>query len=87
MLVQMGSYALQGILHLQSHALPVLHRNLKSPSMLVDRDWQVKVTDFNLSRMVQTEATSGTLHSLQASNPRWLAPEVIAPLLFCVVIM
>lgn len=86
LLVQMGSYVLQGILHLHSHVPPVLHRDLKSPNMLVDRDWRVKVTDFNLS-CLQTEATSGTVHSLQASNPRWLAPEVIACVLFCIVMM
>ena len=45
--------------------------------MLVDRDWRVKVTDFNLSRMVKEEAVAASVQSLHANNPRWLAPEVL----------
>ena len=49
--------------------------------MLVERHWRVKVTDFNLSRMVQTTSPGSSIASLQANNPRWLAPEVgLSPL-------
>ena len=44
--------------------------------MLVERHWRVKVTDFNLSRMVQTSSPGSSIASLLANNPRWLAPEV-----------
>ena len=44
--------------------------------MLVERHWRVKVTDFNLSRMVQTTSSGSSVTSLLADNPRWLAPEV-----------
>ena len=70
---------LQGVLHLHSHKPTILHRDLKSPNMLVERHWRVKVTDFNLSRMVQTPGTASSIHSLLANNPRWLAPEVPLP--------
>lgn len=64
------------MLHLHSHKPPILHRDLKSPNMLVERHWRVKVTDFNLSRMVQTSSPGSSMASLLANNPRWLAPEV-----------
>lgn len=67
---------LQGVLQLHSHKPPILHRDLKSPNMLVDRHWRVKVTDFNLSRMVKSGSTNASVTSLLANNPRWLAPEV-----------
>jgi len=66
----------QGVLHLHSHKPTILHRDLKSPNMLVERHWRVKVTDFNLSRMVQTSSAGSSITSLLANNPRWLAPEV-----------
>ena len=44
--------------------------------MLVERHWRVKVTDFNLSRMVHTGEQNASVTSLLANNPRWLAPEV-----------
>lgn len=45
--------------------------------MLVDWDWLAKVRVIDMSCMAQVEAASATVHSLQASNPLWLAPEVI----------
>ncbi len=69
---------MQGVLQLHSHKPPILHRDLKSPNMLVDRHWRVKVTDFNLSRMVKTGSTNASVTSMLANNPRWLAPEVIS---------
>jgi len=64
------------VLQLHSHKPPILHRDLKSPNMLVDRHWRVKVTDFNLSRMVKSGSSNASVTSMLANNPRWLAPEV-----------
>ncbi len=64
------------MLQLHNHNPSILHRDLKSPNLLVDKHWRVKVTDFNLSSMLHSEAdTYGVLSSV-ANNPRWLAPEV-----------
>jgi serine/threonine protein kinase len=60
---------------LQLHSKQILHRDLKSANLLVDKHWRVKVADFNLSR-VETQNDKST--SISANNPRWLAPEVIA---------
>ncbi|KAG2433495.1 hypothetical protein HYH02_012613 [Chlamydomonas schloesseri] len=54
---------------------PVLvHRDLKSPNLLVDRDWTVKVCDFGLSKVkMDTFLTAKT----QGGSPAWMAPEIL----------
>ena len=54
---------------------PMVHRDLKSPNLLVDTTWRVKVADFNLSRILEGTAA---LSDAGVTNPRWLAPEVLA---------
>ena len=34
---------MQGLLQLHSHRPAILHRDLKSPNLLVDKHWRVKV--------------------------------------------
>ncbi|GAB4822575.1 hypothetical protein N2152v2_009621 [Parachlorella kessleri] len=64
----------KGMLHLHSHSPPIIHRDLKSPNLLVDTHWRCKISDFNLSRILEDRVV---LSSAMATNPRWLAPEVL----------
>ena len=41
----------------------------------MDKHWRVKIGDFNLSRVENTQEKTT---SITANNPRWLAPEVIS---------
>ena len=66
--------AAKGMLYLHSRCPPIVHRDLKSPNLLVDALWHVKVTDFNLSRALDQDSF---VSSLQITNPRWLAPEIL----------
>ena len=59
--------AAHGLLYL--HEQGVLHRDLKSANLLVADDWSVKITDFNLSKLL--EASPGRRSSMAAMNPRW----------------
>ncbi|KAI7725552.1 hypothetical protein M8C21_019916, partial [Ambrosia artemisiifolia] len=53
---------------------PIVHCDLKSSNLLVDKNWTVKVGNFGLSRIkhqtyLKTKSGKGT--------PQWMAPEVI----------
>ncbi|KAF9619788.1 hypothetical protein IFM89_009310 [Coptis chinensis] len=63
----------RGMNYLHRCKPPVIHRDLKSSNLLVDKNWTVKVGDFGLSRlkheMYLTKNGKGT--------PQWMAPEVL----------
>ncbi|KAL4430024.1 hypothetical protein ABPG77_004394 [Micractinium sp. CCAP 211/92] len=74
--LSMALDAARGMLYLHARSPPIIHRDLKSPNLLVDDSYHCKVSDFNLSRFV--EENLGTKSSSMAGlNPRWLAPEVM----------
>ncbi|KAK9812410.1 hypothetical protein WJX73_008775 [Symbiochloris irregularis] len=66
--------AAKGVYQLHKHDPQIIHADLKSPNLVVDANWRVKVTDFNLSRVVGDREYSATM---VANNPRWQAPEVV----------
>lgn len=56
------------------HARSLVHCDLKSPNLLVDKNWTVKVGDFGASKVLHpTKSKTSTVQL----NPTWLAPEVI----------
>eukprot|EP00887_Chlorella_sp_A99_P002763 scaffold6.g2763.t1 len=52
-----------------------LCRDLKSPNLLVTSAWQVKVSDFGLSKSLSGPQTMTSIGG--PANPRWVAPEVL----------
>eukprot|EP01018_Ginkgo_biloba_P004723 Gb_28014 [translate_table: standard] len=64
----------KGMNYLHNSTPMIVHRDLKSPNLLVDKNWVVKVCDFGLSRVkhntfLSSKSTAGT--------PEWMAPEVL----------
>ncbi|XP_074281536.1 uncharacterized protein LOC141606347 [Silene latifolia] len=64
----------RGMNYLQNCNPPIVHRDLKSSNLLVDKNWSVKVADFGLSRVKhETYLTTKT----GKGTPQWMAPEVL----------
>ena len=67
--------AAEGMLYLHSQSPPIIHRDLKSANMLVTDDFRVRISDFNLSKILDDSTRSS---SMAAMNPRWLAVELFS---------
>ncbi|CAN4118854.1 unnamed protein product [Withania somnifera] len=63
-----------GMNYLHKRNPPIVHRDLKSPNLLVDKKYTVKVCDFGLSRF---KANTFLSSKTAAGTPEWMAPEVI----------
>lgn len=79
--------AAKGMLYLHTRNVPIIHKDLKSPNLLVESSWRVKVTDFNLSKFIEQKqlgenggdiADNGNDLNSGPNNPRWLAPEIVS---------
>ncbi|KNC54024.1 TKL protein kinase, partial [Thecamonas trahens ATCC 50062] len=55
------------------HAKNIIHRDLKSLNVLVERDWSAKIADFGLSVVVQGEQ----MHQTRLGTPQYMAKEVL----------
>ncbi|KAH0643692.1 hypothetical protein KY290_033300 [Solanum tuberosum] len=64
----------RGMNYLHRWNPPIVHRDLKSSNLLVDKSWTVKVGDFGLSRF--KDSTFLTTKSGRGT-PQWMSPEVL----------
>ncbi|KAI4334977.1 hypothetical protein L6164_013668 [Bauhinia variegata] len=72
--VHMALDIARGVNYLHHCSPPIIHRDLKSSNLLVDKNWTVKVGDFGLSRLKhETFLTTKT----GKGTPQWMAPEVL----------
>ncbi|KAF5746969.1 EDR1 isoform 1 [Tripterygium wilfordii] len=72
--IKMALDVARGMNCLHTSTPTIVHRDLKSPNLLVDKNWNIKVCDFGLSRLkhntfLSSKSTAGT--------PEWMAPEVL----------
>lgn len=72
--IRMAFDVAKGMNYLHRSSPPIVHRDLKSPNLLVDKTWTVKVCDFGLSRF---KANTFLSSRSGAGTPEWMAPEVL----------
>ncbi|KAJ0790949.1 putative protein kinase CAMK-CAMKL-CHK1 family [Helianthus annuus] len=58
------------------HSRGVFHRDLKPENLLLDENWNLKVTDFGLSAVTEQIRPDGLLHTL-CGTPAYVAPEIL----------
>ena len=58
--------------YLHMHTPVIIHRDLKSENILIDKNWVPKITDFGQSRFKDNTRTMTS-----GGSPLWTAPEVI----------
>jgi serine/threonine protein kinase len=72
----------KGMAYLHSASPPLLHRDLKSPNVLLSsHEWNApvvaKIADFGLTGRAFTEFKAVVASERDVENPTWLAPEVM----------
>ncbi|XP_060199080.1 serine/threonine-protein kinase CTR1 [Lycium barbarum] len=72
--IRMALDVAKGINYLHCLSPPIVHWDLKSPNLLVDKNWNVKVCDFGLSRF---KANTFISSKSVAGTPEWMAPEFL----------
>jgi len=73
-IVDMAKDTAAGLVYLHGHNPPILHRDLKSANLLIDKSGGVKVCDFGLARVKESVNTM----TGQVGTYQWMAPEVLA---------
>ncbi|KAI0499860.1 hypothetical protein KFK09_018068 [Dendrobium nobile] len=72
--LRMALDVVRGMNYLHRRKPPIIHRDLKSSNLLVDKSWTVKVGDFGLSSLkISTVLTTKN----GMGTPQWMAPEVL----------
>jgi len=70
--ISLGTQIADGLTYLHQHK--IVHRDLKSPNILVTIDWVAQIADFGTSRVVDQVMTLGI------GTRQWMAPEVLCQL-------
>jgi len=59
------------------HTRSVVHRDLKTGNIFLDRDMNIKVGDFGLAAVVISQKDLGIRRTTMCGTPNYLAPEIL----------
>nr|XP_043611569.1 chitin elicitor receptor kinase 1-like [Erigeron canadensis] len=72
--VQIALDSARGLEYIHEHTVPVyIHRDIKSPNILIDENFRAKVADFGLAKL--TEVGSGSLQTRLVGTFGYMPPE------------
>ena len=73
----MGLDVALGMLYLHAWSPPMVHRDLKSPNLLVTKDYRLKITDFGMTRVKALSDEGKTDLMTECGTMMWSAPELL----------
>ncbi|KAI5065081.1 hypothetical protein GOP47_0019776 [Adiantum capillus-veneris] len=72
---QIAKGAARGLAFLHHNCIPhIIHRDMKSSNVLLDRDWEARVSDFGMARLISALDTHLSVSTL-AGTPGYVPPE------------
>eukprot|EP00026_Physarum_polycephalum_P003037 Phypoly_transcript_03046.p1 GENE.Phypoly_transcript_03046~~Phypoly_transcript_03046.p1 ORF type:complete len:740 (+),score=120.64 Phypoly_transcript_03046:24-2222(+) len=74
MVLKIAIDAATGMNYLHTYSPPIIHRDLKSMNLLVDSNFNVKVSDFGLARFTVKNIKATTF----CGTLQWIAPELLS---------
>ena len=81
MLLHLALDGAKGLAFLHGRAPPVVHRDIKSPNLLVSKDWTGKLGDFGLSESSRNAEKKWKIEMATGgeadASPMWAAPEAL----------
>ena len=77
--LQMATDCARGMSYLHSRSPPIVHHDLKPANLLVDSKWNLKISDFGMSRIKYRAYLQKSNPELEMAGgtPEWMSPEAL----------